>query len=80
MPKITCKCGEFLSYSEIPCTIEYRFISDVDYDKYTGSIDAEKLYGQMKSFIKCPKCNRLWMFWDGYSKNPTEYTKANEDE
>ncbi len=77
MPKIKCKCGEILSYSEIPSSIEYKFISDVDYDKYEGTIDAEVLYKQMKSFLKCEKCNRLWIFWKGYSNNPTEYIKMN---
>lgn len=75
MPKIICACGEWLSYSNIPCRIEYKFISDVDYDKYEGTIDAELLYQQMRSFIKCPKCERIWFFWDGYNKQPTEYIK-----
>ena len=73
MPKIICQCGEILSYSTIPCSIEYKFISDVDYDEYTEKIDAEELYKKMKSFLKCPRCNRLWIFWDGYKNKPTEY-------
>ena len=73
MPKITCRCGEILSYSEIPCPIEYKFISDVEYDKYEGTIDSENLYSHMKSFIRCIKCNRLWFFWNGYSSPPSEY-------
>jgi len=77
MPKIMCKCGESLSYSEIPCNIQYKFISDVDYDKYRGMIDAEALYQQMRSFIKCLKCGRLWIFWDGNNHLPSEYIKIN---
>lgn len=78
MPKIICKCGEILSYSEIPCKIEYKFISDVDYDKYKGMIDSEVLYTQMKSFLKCIKCNRLWIFWSGYENSPTEYLEIDK--
>lgn len=73
MPKFRCECGEILSYSEIPCKIEYKFISDLDYDKFQGEIDAEVLYEQMKSFIKCSSCARLWVFWDGFQKEPAEY-------
>ncbi|MEL7567915.1 MAG: hypothetical protein AAGU27_23980 [Dehalobacterium sp.] len=76
MPKMVCKCGEVLSYSEIPCKIEYKFISDVEYDKFQGSVDAEEIYEQMKSILKCPKCSRLWVFWNGFSKEPVEYIKA----
>jgi hypothetical protein len=43
MPKMICKCGEVLSYSEIPCKIEFKFISDLEYDKFQGEIDSEKL-------------------------------------
>ncbi len=75
MPKIICSCGNILSYSEIPCSIEYKFISDSDYDKFSGSIDAEELYAQMKSFLACTTCHRLWIFWNGYQNAPTEYAQ-----
>ena len=75
MPKIVCTCTNILSYSEIPCPIEYKFISDHDYDQYQGMVDTEDLYQQMNSFLKCPKCERLWIFWNGYKNNPTEYLK-----
>jgi hypothetical protein len=78
MPKIICRCGEALSYSEIPCRIEYKFISDVDYDKYEGIINADELYSQMRSILLCSKCSRLWIFWDGYKSAPTEYLKITD--
>lgn len=73
MPKMTCTCGNILSYSRIPCDIEYKFISDVDYEGYSGSIDAEVLYQKMKSFLMCPKCKRLWLYWNGFDEKPKEY-------
>jgi hypothetical protein len=76
MPKIVCKCGEILNYSYIPCEIEYKFISDVDYDKYSGMIDSEDLYSNMKSMLLCNKCFRLWVFWLGYKEKPTEYSRS----
>lgn len=28
---------------------------------------------QMKHMLICPKCKRLWLFWDGFNNKPTEY-------
>jgi len=79
MPGFRCRCDEPLSWSQIPCKIEYKFISDVEYDNYVGSIDAEDLYMEMKSFMKCPKCGRLWVFWSGFGKGPEEYVLVKRD-
>lgn len=79
MPKIVCSCQNILSYSEIPCSIEYKFISDVEYDQYQEMIDAEDLYQHMKSFLKCPECDCLWIFWHGYASPPVEYIKKTND-
>ena len=73
MPAYVCKCGERVSYSEIPSPSQYLFISDVDYDKYQGEIDAETLYLEMKSFLVCGNCGRIWMFWNGFKHEPREY-------
>ena len=61
------------SFDAIPCPIEWLFVSDVTFDKFASSIDAEELYKAMQSFLKCPRCGRLWCFWDGFAKPPTEY-------
>lgn len=79
MPKIQCSCGEILRYGDIPCSIEYNFISDVEYDKYQDQIDAEELYLDMKSFLKCPECNRLQIFWNGFGEKPEEYVLIGEN-
>ena len=76
MPKIICKCNEVLDYGNIPSPIDYLFISDIDYADYEDEVDSEVLYKHMKIFLKCPKCNRLWFFWDGMDKKPIEYKKV----
>ncbi len=76
MPKMICRCGNVLSYGDIPCNIEYKFISDVAYDKYQGSVDTEELYMNMKSFFECPICKRLWLFWNGFEDTPKEYVNV----
>lgn len=78
MPAIMCKCGEQLRYGEIPCPIEWLFISDTDYDSFSGQVDSEELYRQMKSFLKCHNCSRLWIFWSGFGSDPAEYLLQKE--
>ncbi|MFS1514763.1 hypothetical protein VQL36_20475 [Chengkuizengella sp. SCS-71B] len=76
MPKIKCSCGNVLSYGDIPCEIEFLYISDNDFDKLQEFVDVEKLYMEMKSVLKCPNCNRLWVFSDGYNNQPKEYIEV----
>lgn len=51
MPKMICKCGTLLRYGDIPCKIQYNFISDEEYDKFQDTIDAEELFMEMKIFF-----------------------------
>lgn len=74
MPSIICSCGELLSYGEIPCPIEWLVISDTEYDNYQGMINSEALYLEMKSMLKCTRCGRLWIFWNGFNRSPSCYT------
>lgn len=78
MPKFLCSCGSVIRYSDILCKIEYKFISDVEFDKYDRTIDADELYFNMKSFFKWPDCNRLWVFWDDFGNEPKEYIEVSK--
>lgn len=73
MPKIVCKCGEWLLYGDIPNPIEWLLISDIEYDKFSGVVDAEDVYRVMKHLLRCPNCGRLWVFWNGFDHEPEEY-------
>ena len=73
MPSIMCNCGESLRYGEIPNPNEWLVISDVDYDDYCGDINSEALFREMKHFLKCPGCDRLWIYWDGFGSKPRSY-------
>jgi hypothetical protein len=76
MGKIACKCGTTLRISgEIPNPLEWLIISDQDFDAFTGPIDAEQLYHKVKSMLKCPDCDRLWIFWNGMQEPPACYTQ-----
>jgi hypothetical protein len=78
MPAIKCKCGNKISYGEIPSYNELLIISDVDFDKYEGKIDAEELYKNMKSVLHCNKCNRWWFFKDGFDNKPICYIREDD--
>jgi hypothetical protein len=74
MPAILCKCDNRISYGAISNPSEWLAISDVDYDKYTGMIDAEVLYAAMKSVLVCDQCKRLWIFKSGFQSDPICYS------
>jgi hypothetical protein len=65
-----------LPYGDIPCPNEWLFISDADYDAFFGQVDAEAIYRAMKSFLNCPECGRLWVFWNGYQGVAQEFVPA----
>jgi hypothetical protein len=73
MPSIACRCGEVLKFGEIPNSIEFLFISDVQFDGFGRNIDSESLYRSMRSILCCPNCRRLWFFWDGFDREPIPY-------
>jgi hypothetical protein len=73
VPGIQCACGERIPYGDIPNPTEWLFISDTEFDSIAGEIDAEVLYQRMKSFLQCPTCMRIWIFWDGFGAPPAEY-------
>ncbi|GAB4199035.1 MAG: hypothetical protein Tsb002_34270 [Wenzhouxiangellaceae bacterium] len=75
MPAIKCECGNRLSYGEVPNSIEWLLISDKEFDGFVGKVEAEFIYRRMNSMLKCAKCERLWIFWNGYSSEPTCYVK-----
>ena len=77
MPSMTCACGDQISWTEIPCPVEYLFISDTDFDRFHGKVDSEQIYQAMTSLMRCPSCDRLWVFWNGTAAEPTLYEPGN---
>jgi hypothetical protein len=73
MPKLACKCGEFISYSDIPSPFEWLLISDVDFDAFRGLVNAEDIYKTMTHALLCPRCKRLWILWNGFGELAEEY-------
>jgi len=76
MPSHQCRCGHRISYGEIPAKDEWLFLPDAEFERFKGSVDAEAVYRAMRSFLKCPSCGRLWMFWRGFDEAPQEFIPA----
>jgi hypothetical protein len=62
-------------YGEIPCPDEWLLISDTAYDRFAGMVDAEEVYSAMRHLLLCANCNRLWIYWDGFSEPPVAYSR-----
>lgn len=73
MPKYLCKCGCTIPLGEVPSPNQYMIISDIDYEKYQGLINAEDLYLKMSIVAKCSNCGRLYIFWNGFNNAPSVY-------
>jgi hypothetical protein len=78
MPKLLCKCGEVLILGNIPSPIEWRIISDLKFDSFHGQVDVEEIYTATDTVLRCPKCGRLWVFWEGRD-TPSEYVLSGDE-
>ena len=71
MGKFSCHCGDLVRVSgAIPNPQEWKILSDVDFDAFSGQVDAEALYLACRSMMRCPTCDRLWVYWDGFGADP----------
>ena len=74
MSKFRCICGEILTTSgEIPNRDEWLYISDVEFERYTGNIEAERLYRAFGRAFVCPRSGHIWVFKDGMAGDPVGY-------
>ena len=73
MPYITCRCNKKISYSNIPCEHEWLMISDTAFDSLSSPANIENIYNSMTHILKCPDCNRLWVFWNGFDNPASAY-------
>jgi len=72
--KFKCPCGEIIRMSgDIPNSEEWLFISDQDFDAVEAAGDPIERYLSFKSLFRCSGCGRVWIFWDGFEAEPTQY-------
>jgi hypothetical protein len=66
--KIRCDCDEILSISgPIPNPIEFRLLADTKLEEFDESVDISRIQMESTLGLKCPRCGRLWIFWNGLS-------------
>lgn len=74
MAKLRCVCNTAIQTSgPIPNELEWKILSDVEFDRFEGQIDSEEIYLASSSMFRCPTCDRLWIFWNGMDKPPLCY-------
>jgi hypothetical protein len=74
MAKYLCVCGEEIRTSgDIPNPIEWLYISDVDYDDYSGMVDRQEPYRAFGHAFVCPRSGHIWIFKEGFDGDPTGY-------
>ena len=77
MSKFRCVCGEILTTSgSIPNPIEWLWISDVDFDRFAGSVDGEEVYACFGHAFRCPASGHLWVFEAGMDAAPICYARV----
>lgn len=76
MPNVLCRCRKIIPLGEIPCANQWMIIADTDItekDWESNSLRMEELYKRMKIMVKCPECKRLYIYWNGFDKEPEVY-------
>jgi hypothetical protein len=74
MAKFLCVCGHRISTSgDIPNPDQWQCLSDVDFEAFQGTVNAEELYMQTTLMYRCPVSDHLWFFWKGIDEPPVLY-------
>ncbi len=74
MARFRCVCGELIVTSgDIPNPIEWRCLSDCDFDDFAGMVNVENVYARTTIMYRCPASDHLWFFWDGIEAPPRLY-------
>lgn len=81
MAKFRCVCDTIIQTSgAVPNELEWKMISDVQFDGFAGLVDAEEIYLAARSAFLCPTCGRLWIYWNGMDQPPQCYRPENPSE
>ena len=73
MPSITCKCGNQIRYGNFPSPNEWIIMSEEKFDKYPSDTKIAELLMDSSSILRCPNCERIWIYWEKFGVNPMCY-------
>ena len=70
MSRIKCRCGEIISTVQCPNNVQLRVYTDFEWDRIInmGMIDSLDTPMPQYDVIKCPSCERIYVFDNGYSE------------
>jgi len=78
--KFNCVCGTVIRVSgDIPNPVEWKIMSDVQFDEFQGTVDVEQVYRACGSMFRCETCGRLWIYWNGFDTEPSCYSPEQVD-
>ncbi|WP_454729861.1 hypothetical protein [Cellulosimicrobium protaetiae] len=79
MAKWLCTCGTVLRLSGlIPNPTEWLLVADTVFDEFHGRATADDVYAAAQHALRCPSCDRLYVFWSGLAQPPTVYARETE--
>lgn len=75
MAKMECKCGYILSTTRVPNDIELRVYTDREWEEIFDCdiIEPWKIPLPKYDVWKCPNCNRVYVFEEGYGPPIMKY-------
>jgi hypothetical protein len=62
-----------MNLSLIPCPDQWNIINDIKYDSFPEMIESSNLLDAMDLMFKCPNCERIWIYWNGFGNEPIVY-------
>ena len=79
MARFRCVCGyQIRTSGEIPNPLEWRLLSDTQFDDFHGTVAAEDIYCAATIAYRCPQSDHLWIYWHGFAGEPTVYAPAKQ--
>lgn len=77
MSKLFCTCGRLIRMSgEVPNPREWKLIPDDELHGRSPRLSVERIVMEAPALVRCPECDRLWVYWRGLDHPPTEYAPA----
>jgi hypothetical protein len=74
LAKFRCVCGHVISTSNgIPNPNEWHVLANTTLDEMAAPIELMELLTRSRYAYRCPRSDRLWIFWEGLGSRPSLY-------
>jgi hypothetical protein len=78
MANLECSCGEVIPLGVIPNPAGWYLISELELADFSDDAPLRELHPHMKAMIRCPRCGRLYIYWNGDNSEPVVYAPEPE--